>query len=352
MYNAIGASINRKPLVFPASAALVLATMVLIFQLVFVKNTYVITDGNRVLVHTTFATDPEIVLGEAGLELGTDDTYTTQTDGGSPKINVRRGQRLFLDYYGSEMEVTSSGESVEELLTRLNLTWQEGDVLSKPLDAETYDGMKLTIARTVREKQTYTAELPYQTSRCYDAALPEGTQRIVTEGKNGQLLCEAAVTYHNGVESKRELLRQEVISPPINEIIAVGTAIPGTDDGGEKQMPVIGDGIITTPTGEVLTFTEKVTCLATAYHCEGYVGTTATGTRARVGAIAVDPEVFPYGTRFYIVTKDGTYVYGVATAEDCGDKRFIYDTRLDLYFNTKKECVQFGARSCDVYILG
>ena len=73
---------------------------------------------------------------------------------------------------------------------------------------------------------------------------------------------------------------------------------------------------------------------------------------ARVGAIAVDPEVFPYGTRFYILTKDGEYIYGVATAEDCGDKRFIYDTRLDLFFNTKRECVQFGARMCDVYILG
>ena len=66
----------------------------------------------------------------------------------------------------------------------------------------------------------------------------------------------------------------------------------------------------------------------------------------------LDPEVFPYGTRFYIETKDGEYIYGVATAEDCGDKRFIYDTRLDLYFNTKQECIQFGARSCDVYILG
>ena len=82
------------------------------------------------------------------------------------------------------------------------------------------------------------------------------------------------------------------------------------------------------------------------------MGTTATGTRARVGAIAVDPEVFPYGTRFYIVTKDGEYVYGVATAEDCGSKQFIYGTRLDLYFDTKRECVQFGARSCDVYVLG
>jgi 3D (Asp-Asp-Asp) domain-containing protein len=79
---------------------------------------------------------------------------------------------------------------------------------------------------------------------------------------------------------------------------------------------------------------------------------TATGTKARVGAIAVDPKLIPYGTRMFIVSNDGVYVYGIATAEDCGDKRFIHDTRLDLFFNTKYECVQFGARMCDVYILG
>ena len=142
-----------------------------------------------------------------------------------------------------------------------------------------------------------------------------------------------------------------VVTQPVREIIAVGTGTPAAQPE-QRERPVIGSNTITLPSGEVLTYREKVTCLATAYTCEGYVGTTATGTRARVGAIAVDPEVFPYGTRFFILTGDGEYIYGIATAEDCGSKEFIYGTRLDLYFNTKKECIQFGARSCDVYILG
>ena len=118
--------------------------------------------------------------------------------------------------------------------------------------------------------------------------------------------------------------------------------------------PVVGDGIITLPTGEVLTYTRTMQVVATGYHksnagCDDW---TSTGTWARVGAIAVDPRMIPYGTRMFIVNKDGRYIYGVATAEDCGDKRFIYGTRLDLFFDTKKECVQFGVRMCDVYILG
>ena len=339
----------RKRLLLCAAAMLV-SVAGLLFRQIFLQTTCVITDGSRVMVHATTETDPKTVLGEAGLELGANDIYTAHSGDGILRINVRREQKLLVDYYGQKMEVTSRGESVEELLTRLNLTWSDADVISVPQDSQTFDGMVVTVARVIQENQTYTTFLPHETVYCADPSLPEGTQKIITEGEDGQVLCEATVTYLNGVESKREVLSQQVISQPVREIIAVGSG--ARRDVPENPVAEIENGTITLPTGEVLTYTEKVTCLATAYHCEGYVGTTATGTRARVGAIAVDPEVFPYGTRFYIVTKDGEYIYGVATAEDCGSKQFIYGTRLDLFFNTKNECVQFGARSCDVYILG
>jgi len=343
---------KRKRIFVFAAMVLIPVAVLLLSQRAFAQTTYVITDGSRVMVHTTSATDPEIVLEQAGLALGTNDSYTTHAGDGNPRINVRRGRHVYLDYFGERMEVMSGGETVEELLLRLELTWQEGDIILPSLDARTYDGMKVTIAHTVRESQTYTTALPHETIYCSDVTMPQGTQRVMTEGENGQILCKADVTYLNGIETKRHVLSQQVIVPPVNKVIAVGTGAVPEDTGEESRLPRIADGIITLPTGEVLTYIEKVSCLATAYTCEGYVGTTATGTRARVGAIAVDPEVFPYGTRFYILTKDGEYLYGVATAEDCGSKEFIYGTRLDLYFNTKRECVQFGARSCDVYILG
>ena len=77
---------------------------------------------------------------------------------------------------------------------------------------------------------------------------------------------------------------------------------------------------------------------------------TAIGTLCRVGAIAVDPTVIPYGTRMYIVSDDGRYIYGIAVAEDCG--KSIKGDRIDLYFDTDDECWTFGIRSCTVYFLG
>ena len=60
----------------------------------FAKNTYLINDGDRVLIYTTYATDPAEILNEAGLELGTNDTYTTREGDGVSEIRIIREQTV------------------------------------------------------------------------------------------------------------------------------------------------------------------------------------------------------------------------------------------------------------------
>ena len=54
----------------------------------------------------------------------------------------------------------------------------------------------------------------------------------------------------------------------------------------------------------------------------------------------------------FIMNTDGEYVYGIATAEDCGSLEHIVGTRIDLYYDTEEECIQFGNRDCLVFFLG
>ncbi len=323
-------------------------TLVFLSQTAFAQTTYVITDGSRVLVHTTSASDTKAVLGEAGLELGADDTYTTGTEDGTAAIQIQRGQSICINYYGEQMEVASRGETVQQLLTRLNLSWDDSDALSAPLDAMTYDGMELTIAQVMHLEQTYSAVIHHETVRCSDMNLPQDTERVLTGGRDGEMLCTAVVTYVNGVETDRTVLTQQVTIQPVDEIIAVGTGAGRQQEGEASSLPIITESTITLPTGEVLTYDGVLISLSTAY-CDK--GLTATGTQARVGAIAVDPSVIPYGTRMFIMSLDGEYVYGIATAEDCGSKEHIYGTRTDLHFDTYAECRQFGARECVIFFL-
>ncbi len=363
--------VKKKMTLLKRAAAVLLVVVcivLLLTQTAFAKNTYVINDGNRVFLHTTYATDPAEVLDEAGLELGIDDTYTTQNGFGVSEITIKRNQTITVIQGQKRMQVNSYGETVEQLLSRIGLILTADDVVSLPMNTATYNGMELTISRSVKTEETYTAAIPHETVYCYDAALNAGEQTVLTPGVDGQLLCTATVTYVDGEEINRTVTSEVVIRQPVSEVVAIGTYVkqedpipmptdppvtqppvmdfPATEPDG---MPVIGDGIITTPDGEVLTFTQKLDVVATAYSCNGQPGITYSGTPARVGAIAVDPRYIPLGTKMYVVSNDGEYIYGVCTAEDTGGS--IKGYKIDLYFNTFDECWIFGIRDCTVYIL-
>lgn len=340
----------------------VICLVLLLSQTVFAKNTYLINDQGKVTLHTTYATDPAQVLDEVGVKLGEDDIFTTQPGLAVSEITVQRKQLITILYGGNSLEITSYGETVEELLNRLSLLLTPDDVVSVSLDTQTYDGMSITISQTINMEESYVTTLPFETIYCYDPTVEEGEERVLTAGVNGQVLCTAKVSYLNGKEIGRVVLNETVLEEPVNAVIAVGTGedlkqhpnyLP--DNLVRPQFvgkPIIGDGYIITPEGERLTYTHVDTFKATAYNnqdlnCTEY---NYIGTLCRVGAIAVDPTVIPYGTRMFIVTKDGKYVYGIATAEDCGSA--IKGKRLDLYFDTQDECFRFGIRDCKVYFLG
>lgn len=355
MFNPITILLKRQDLLIKimAAAILLVSTIGLLSQTASAQTTYVITDGGRVMVHTTYETDPEQVLNEAGLALDTDDIYTTQSGSGVSEIKVQRGQTVTIDNCGNQMEIGTYGETVESLLTRLEVPVDGDTEVSVPLDTMTYDGMELQVSRTVRNVEVYSTTIAYETIYCEDATLPTGTEEVLTEGVDGQLQCTASVVYVDGEETSRTVLSETVLQQPVNAVVAVGTGeAVQTKAEADTDAPIIGDGIITTSTGEVLTYTKVMQVVATGYNktnagCDDY---TATGTLARVGAIAVDPRMIPYGTRMFIVSNDGEYVYGIATAEDCGGS--IKGNRIDLYFDTNYECFQFGIRDCTVYILG
>lgn len=323
----------------------------LLSQTAFAQNTYVITDGSRVVVHTTNSTDPAVILNEAGLSLDEDDTFTTTPGLGVSEITIRRSLTVTIHHCGEKLTVESTGETVGQLLERLNILVDGDTNVSAALDTPVADGQELTVSRTVRASETYTVVLPYETTVCYDDTLPEGTELVLTPGVDGEMRCTASVVYEDGVELNRSVLEQTVTTQPVNEIVAVGTGTGAAVDAAAKG-PIIGDGFIITETGEVLTYTKTIQVEATAYtHTDaGCDFWTATNTHVRIGTVAVDPRYIPYGTRMFIVSNDGQYIYGIGTAEDCGGA--IKQDRVDLYFPTTAECFQFGRRDCTIYVLG
>ena len=87
---------------------------------------------------------------------------------------------------------------------------------------------------------------------------------------------------------------------------------------------------------------------ATAYTAKSSART-ASGAYVCVGNIAVDPKVIPMGTKLYIKSIDGSKDYGYAVASDKGSA--IKGNKVDLFFNTYGECLNFGVRTVRVYFI-
>ena len=77
----------------------------------------------------------------------------------------------------------------------------------------------------------------------------------------------------------------------------------------------------------------------------------ASGRRADVGHVAVNPNVIPYGSKLYITSADGSFVYGYAIAADTGTGLMNGVVDIDLFYETYLESCLNGVRYLNVYVL-
>lgn len=365
--------------------------------------TYTITDGGTETQITSHAAETKEVLAQAGISL-TDYDKVTVTGGSAHKvITISRSQSVSINNGGNMVSTVAYGGTIGDLLQTLSISVGTGDTLTvdgapvSTLDA-TYDGMELDITRTTTKTQVTTEEIPYDTVSYLDPTLPVGETQVQYAGSAGTQEVTTELIYENGQLVSSEQISTKVLSQPTDEVVLIGSqqtfsesetavevytepepepsttpeaktesaeaaaqtkleetpapsAAPEPDPEPEPEPSASPESsssgsTITTEDGQVLTYSSTLSVEATAYTGGG---TTATGTAARYGAIAVDPSVIPYGTRMYIVSDDGKWIYGVATAEDCGGA--IKGHIIDLYFDDYNTCIQFGRRNCTVYIL-
>ena len=363
-------------------AVLAAAVGALLSQTVFAQTSYIITDGDRVTVHRSYSSDPYEVLTEAGIELEEEDTSETGYADGMNQITVRRMQMVTVINRGAQSVIGTYGETTGSLLARMGITPGTGDTLSCSSETQTYDGMTIELVHTETRIEEEDTVVPYPVNYYEDPDLEPGAEIVLVAGQNGLTHVKSEVTYRNGKEVSRTVVQETVQTKPVTQLVIRGVdrtimEQPADPEPAEQAAPAASSGtasgssssgssssggsrydgsaetsgnVIMTSSGESYTYVDVMTCSATAYTCEGYVGHTYSGTLARVGAIAVDPTVIPLGTKMYVVSNDGQYVYGYCVAEDIGGG--IKGNKIDLYFDTYAECWDFGVRMCTVYILG
>lgn len=309
---------------------------------------YAVQDHDRVRYVQSNSSDPAVVLEEQSISLSENDLYKVFKTHDGTHIQICRAQCVTLIIQGETQSVYTQGETVEALLARLNVETGEPWEVSIALSEQTFDGMEIRVDYVQTVEETISCPQTYSTVYCYDPSLPEGEEEILSDGICGVQESRVLASYVNGVCEDMTVLDSTVVEKATHRVIAVGT---GESVGQARSYPLFGDKVIVTEEGKYLYYSYVDTYEATGYTSwiEDVTGTTACGTAARVGAVAVDPTLIPYFTKMFIVTNDGAYVYGEASAEDCGGA--IQGKIIDLFFDTEAECWQFGRRDIQVYFL-
>lgn len=84
---------------------------------------------------------------------------------------------------------------------------------------------KSKISVTQTNIVTTEEEVPFSTTQTYDGTLPKDSTVTRVEGRNGKKTVKTEIKTKDGVEISRALISEEIIVPPVAQIVAIGTKI-------------------------------------------------------------------------------------------------------------------------------
>jgi len=306
--------------------AVVLAVFVVFFVCGYAwakKTVVLVVDGEEATVQA-FSTTVGGLLEKQGISLQEKDEVipapeTPLRDG--MVICVNRAVNLSISVDGGVIAARTRQAKVKDVLAEYQVSLGEEDVVEPGLETPVTPEMKIRVDRIRTVTEVCEVPIDYETQKKYTVKLPQGSTRVVQEGKPGVERQTWQVVYKNGEEVNRQLAHQEVVAKPVDRVIMVGS------------------GMVVSRGGETFRYSEVREMVASAYTHTG--NNTASGIYPHYGVAAVDTSVIPMGTKMYV---EG---YGYAIARDRGSA--IKGNRIDLFFETRSEAMSWGVRRVKVY---
>lgn len=305
---------------------LAIASAVLTLILVFQTQLVSVTDGTSSHFIVTMNMDTDQVLSQAGIYLSPDDQISISDCGESSRnITILRASDLNNSDATFSLDESSAGT--------INVS---------------YYGMLAQYGSETEEVVEYqtieTSEaIPYETNERATTLLRVGRTKVLREGADGKRVTQYEQKLVNGQVVETTLLGTTVTQEPVTKQVLVGsTSMDAYSEYGTGGIQLDANGF-------PVSYKQLITGKGTCYN--GPTMTCSTGRRAMPGHVAVDPREIPYGSKLYITSADGSYVYGYAIAADTGGFIYTTDVLVDLFITDYAECSLFGLRDVRVYVL-
>lgn len=296
-----------------------------------------VVDGGRVVQAQVFHGTVEDALRQLDMPLHGGDHV--QPTGSAPlrsgmHVTVERALPAVVAVDGGYAVYHQPADTVGEFLQSAGIELGPLDKIVPEPSTALAPGMVIRVTRVREERQTRTAQIPYETLRWAEPTWVIGETGVLREGKPGKEEQRLRLTYED--DRLVQVVVEDAIElePPRSEIIGIGTRVLVHS--------------METPAGPIR-YTDVLDMEATAYYPgpestgSWADGLTSIGLRAGHGIIAVDPRVIPLGTKLYVPG------YGTAVAGDVGGA--IKGNIVDLAFDTYREAMHYGRQRVKVYIL-
>lgn len=279
----------------------------------------------------------EEVLDRTGITLAENQSVTPSLNTvitGDMNIYVYNSKNIKLTTNGTEMTVKAPEGTVENALNILGYEITDDDILNVDKNAQIEDDMKITLKKVTYVDEKSTEKISYKTVEKDSDDIMTGESEVSQKGVDGEKEVTKRCKYIDGKYDSTKVIDEKVTKEPVDKIVLNGT----------KR------GTTTDSSGAPVSYSYMVSGSGTAYTAAPGA-LTATGVPVYEGGVAVNPAIISYGSKLYIEAADGSHVYGYATAIDTGGALMDGSAIVDLFYFSYDDCVSFGRRDVNVYVL-
>lgn len=337
----------RMPLV----AMLLIAAICAATLLFGTVNTFTVTDGEKTHKVHTLSNDVDSAVTIAGFNSDKYKVLSVSATNNITNIALAYTFPVYITMGDKTIETNSIESTVADILKNAGYTVDQYDMVEPSLDTVVSDTTYIDYTNIDYVTGSYTEAIPCTFKTVYSSKLDAGTTTL-TEGKDGEQQVNYTAKVVNGVTVETVVDSRITLSAAVNGTKTVGTkkaAVKTSENVKSVSTLNPSSPIELDENGNPVNFKKHITVQATAYTYTG--NKCSTGVAPQPGYIAVNPNVIPYGTKMYIKSSDGSYIYGYAVAADTGGFTKSRPNNVDLFMSSKAACTAFGRRNVEIYIL-
>lgn len=327
-----------------AASFLFTAMAVMMISMASLINTICINDEGKTLILRTTEQDPYTLLEENGIvTLSTDVVRFTGIEGGYGEINITRSFPVTVtaDNHTQTLYVTHG--TVQDVLSQLDIEYDSNDLLTPDPEKTLEENEEIVLQRVDYVTRSEEIVIPYEVETKPSPLLQNGRTITLQSGSDGTKVLSYMQRTVDGQVEEEELVGEAVTKAPVTQKLLVGANVP--------VSPLDFD-VETDANGVPLSYSRVLTDqVATGYNMRRSNVRGASGQKLSAGYVAVRADEIPYGTRLYIASADGSFVYGYAIAADTGTGLVQGTVDVDLYYDTYIESCLNGRQLVNIYIL-